>query len=92
MSRSGRPDTAASAAGVHVLPSTEASGIKRRSVGAKPERRAAMTPCSVSGTSRVYMWPVGLSTGPACSNRSRSRTLRALPTATHATAPAPEAR
>ena len=50
-SASESPESAATDAFVNVLPSTEASCSRRRSSGASPSRRAAIRPCSVSGTS-----------------------------------------
>ena len=54
------PETAASACTVNVLPSTAPSWSSRRSSGETPSRRAAISACSVSGTSSVSISPVGV--------------------------------
>ena len=53
------PVSAASAGRVNVLPSTAASWSSRRSSGARPSSRAAISACSVSGTSSASTSPVG---------------------------------
>jgi len=58
------PESAASAAGVQVLPRTDASWTNRRSGADSPSSRAAMSAWSVSGTSRSSTGPVGRYTGP----------------------------
>ena len=52
-------DSDASACFVNVLPSTAASWTTRRSAGGSPSSRAAISACSVSGTSSDSIVPVG---------------------------------
>ena len=54
-----RPASAATASRVNVLPSTAASWSSRRSSAESPSRRAAMSACSVSGTSSSPISPAG---------------------------------
>ena len=56
---SAAPASAASASGVNVLPSTAASCSTRRSSADRPSSLAAISACSVSGTSSEPISPTG---------------------------------
>jgi hypothetical protein len=69
------------AAGVNVFPSTAPSWRSRRSSAVRPSSRAAISACSVSGTSREPISPTGVYTGPSRTSRPRSSSIRTVSTA-----------
>ena len=77
-----RPESAASAARVNVLPSTAPSCTSRRSSSARPSSRAAISACSVSGTSRASTAPTRPVDGAVLrTSAPRSSSMRTVSTA-----------